>query len=139
MYNKPRFDSIRTEVLRDQTSTLQHPDDGLPNKSLHGIQIPSGIHQRDQYVSPQASLRRTNIEQNVTTNSVDSLNIYSYFDLEGTKDAAGITMSRMVQQALQRIQIPFFDGSPSIWVEFIVKFRYLVHQQKHLTNIQRIT
>ena len=48
-------------------------------------------------------------------------------------------MSWMVQQALQRIQIPFFDGSPSILVEFIVKFRDLVHQQKYLTNIQRMT
>ena len=67
------------------------------------------------------------------------LNIYSDFDLEGTKDAAGITMSWMVQQALPRIQIAFFDGSPSIWVEFIVKFRDLVHQQKYLTNIQRMT
>ena len=45
----------------------------------------------------------------------------------------------MVQQALPRIQIPFFDGYPSIWVEFIVKFQDLLHQQKYLTNIQRIT
>ena len=72
MYNKPRFEPTRTEVLRDQTSSLQHPNDGLPSISLRGIQVPSGIHQRDHYAAPQASLRITDIEQNVTTNSVDS-------------------------------------------------------------------
>ena len=72
MYNKPRFEPTRTEVSRDQTSSLQHPNDGPPSNSLRGILVPSGIHQRDQYASPQASLRGTNIEQNVITNSVNS-------------------------------------------------------------------
>ena len=47
------------------------------------------------------------------------------------------TMSWLIQQSLPRFEIPYFDGSPTQWVEFIIKFRDLVHQQTYLSFTQR--
>ena len=44
-----------------------------------------------------------------------------------------------MQQNLPRIQIPVFDGSPTKCLEFVVKFKDLVHDLQFLTNIQRMT
>ena len=55
--------------------------------------------------------------------------------------AAAITpdvqMAWLVQQSLPRNQIPTFDGSPSKWVDFITKFRDIVHNQQYLNDRQR--
>ncbi|XP_066913979.1 uncharacterized protein [Clytia hemisphaerica] len=42
-----------------------------------------------------------------------------------------------VQQGLPRIRIPWFDGTPSSYVEFITSFRDLVHNQGYLTTLQK--
>ena len=42
-----------------------------------------------------------------------------------------------VQQGLPRIKIPWFDGSPTHYVEFITSFRDLVHNQGYLSTLQR--
>ena len=44
-----------------------------------------------------------------------------------------------MQQNLPRILIPVFDGSPTKWLEFAIKFKYLVHDLQFLTNTQRMT
>ena len=42
-----------------------------------------------------------------------------------------------VQQGLPRIRIPWFDGTPSNYVDFITSFRDLVHNQDYLSTLQR--
>ena len=44
----------------------------------------------------------------------------------------------MVQQHLPKVELPTFDGSPGDWVDFIIKFRDLVHLQEYLNDGQRI-
>ena len=51
--------------------------------------------------------------------------------------APDVTMAWLVQQSLPRATIPTFDGSPLLWVEFITKFRDLVHMQRYLNDTQR--
>ena len=48
-----------------------------------------------------------------------------------------VTMAWLVQQTLPRIQIPEFDGSPLLWVEFVTKFRDMVHNPVYLNDCQR--
>ena len=47
-------------------------------------------------------------------------------------------MTWMVQQYLPKVELPTFDGSPGDWVDFIIKFRDLVHLQEYLNDGQRI-
>ena len=46
-------------------------------------------------------------------------------------------MASLIQQQLPKVEIPTFDGSPLSWVEFIVKFRDVVHDQPYLNDKQR--
>ena len=48
-------------------------------------------------------------------------------------------MTWLLQQNLPRIQVPVFDGSPTKWLEFVMKFKNLVQDLQFLTNIQRMT
>ena len=43
-----------------------------------------------------------------------------------------ISMTWFIQQSLPRIQVPKFDGNPIKWVDFIVKFKELVHDRAYL-------
>ena len=52
----------------------------------------------------------------------------------GTPD---ISMAWMIQQTLPKVKIPQFDGDPCQWVEFITKFREVVHEQVYLNDFQR--
>ena len=49
-----------------------------------------------------------------------------------------VMMAWMVQQHLPKAELPTFDGAPGDWVDFITKFRDLVHQQEYLNDGQRI-
>ena len=46
-------------------------------------------------------------------------------------------ISYLVAQNLPKMTLPTFDGSPLLWVEFIMKFRDVVHNQEYLTDVQR--
>ena len=46
-------------------------------------------------------------------------------------------MSWMVQQYLPKIELPVFDGAPLDWVDFVIKFRDIVHRQPYLADSQR--
>ena len=46
-------------------------------------------------------------------------------------------MGWMIQAYLPKIELPIFDGTPLKWVNFIVKFREVVHKQEYLHNSQR--
>ena len=48
-----------------------------------------------------------------------------------------VTLAYLVQQNLPRTQLPVFDGSPTKWVNFITKFRDVVHLQQYLNDTQR--
>ena len=45
------------------------------------------------------------------------------------------TMTWLIQESLPRFE--YFDGSPTQWVDVIIKFRDLVHQQTYLSFTQR--
>ena len=47
-------------------------------------------------------------------------------------------MAWIAQQSLPRSKIPHFDGSPLTWVEFVVRFKDLVHDQTYLTDTQKM-
>ena len=49
-----------------------------------------------------------------------------------------VLLKYFVQQQLLKVTLPKFSGKPEEWVEFIVKFRDIVHKQAHLTDFQRI-
>ena len=46
-------------------------------------------------------------------------------------------MAWLVQQKLPQAQLPIFDGAPLKWVEFITKFKDVVHDQDYLNDTQR--
>ena len=48
-------------------------------------------------------------------------------------------MSFFVQQSLPRMEIPEFDGSASLYIEFMTKIKDLVHDQPFLSDVQRST
>ena len=51
--------------------------------------------------------------------------------------SAGALLAYLAQQHLPKPQLPYFDGSPLQWVEFIVKFRDMVHRQLYLSDVQK--
>ena len=48
-----------------------------------------------------------------------------------------IPMMWLVQQGLPRMELPKFDGNPMKWVEFVIKFKELVHDQAYLKVNQK--
>ena len=83
-------------------------------------------------------------DENVTLmNEVDSwIDMLDVFDttvktetqpLQNTE----ISMAWLLQQSLPRMQVPIFDGNPLQWVEFITKYKEIVHDQAYLTNNQK--
>ena len=45
-------------------------------------------------------------------------------------------MGWLVQQYLPQVQLPHFNGAAADWVDFIVKFRDIVHNQMYLADSQ---
>ena len=52
-------------------------------------------------------------------------------------DENNIAMGFFIQQSLPRMDVPVFDGSPFMWVEFITKFRDLIHDQPYLNVLRK--
>ena len=50
-----------------------------------------------------------------------------------------IAMGFFIQQSLPRLTIPVFDGSPLVWLEFVSRFKDLVHDQPYLTVLRKST
>ena len=61
----------------------------------------------------------------------------TYTSSDEWRNLSDVTMAYLVQQNLPRTEIPAFDGAPTKWVNFITKFRDVVHNQKFLTDTQR--
>ena len=49
-----------------------------------------------------------------------------------------MTMMWFIQQSLPKIELKPFSGTPIDWIEFIVKFKELIHDQIYLRNDQRM-
>ena len=49
-----------------------------------------------------------------------------------------IWMAWLFQQSLPRMQVPIFDENPLEWVEFITKYKEIVHDQAYLINNQKL-
>ena len=45
-----------------------------------------------------------------------------------------ISLTWMLQQYLLRIKTVIFDGFPLLWVEFIIKFKGIVHNKSFVWN-----
>ena len=70
---------------------------------------------------------------------IDQLSVH---DRERTVQSTSmdhLSMTWLLQMNLPRIQVPVYDGSPTKWLEFVVKFKDLVHDLQFLTNTQRMT
>ena len=65
-------------------------------------------------------------------------NIRSNNWMQGGGVSTGAMMSWMVQQHLPQVELPTFGGSPGDWVNFITKFRDVVHAQEYLNDSQRM-
>ena len=55
---------------------------------------------------------------------------------EASQSNQEITLTCMLQQNLPQIKRPKFDGSPLLWVEFVIKFKDIVHNKSFLSNQQ---
>ena len=53
-----------------------------------------------------------------------------------TTATSDIPMMRLVQQSLPKMEVPKNNGNPMKWVEFVIKFKELVHDQVYLTVSQ---
>lgn len=66
----------------------------------------------------------------------------SYESYESSRETSQsnqeIILTWMLQQNFPRITIPIFDGSPLLWVEFIIKFKDIVHNKSFLCNQQKV-
>ena len=47
-------------------------------------------------------------------------------------------MTWLLKQNLSRIEIPTFNGSPSKWVEFLIKFKKILVNSVYLSNSQKL-
>ena len=70
---------------------------------------------------------------------IDSLDVYEKERAMEAKSMDKLSISWLMQQNLPRIQIPIFDGSPTKWLEFVVKFKDLVHDLQFISNTQKMT
>ena len=57
------------------------------------------------------------------------------FQMQGV--GPSVLMASLVQQFLPQLEIPKFSGEAIHWVEFIVSFRDIVHNQPYLNDKQR--
>ena len=93
---------------------------------------------------PGSPEKRFNQSVSITKNFVDSwideLNRETVNNgNEHRTQNQNIQLSWLMQQSLPRIKIPLFDGSPLYWVEFIIKFKDIVHSRSFLSDPQKLT
>ncbi len=97
-----------------------------------------------QFPSPKPRLNTGYVSSSNQDNSVDSwidaLDPGRVSDDRNWSQAGigpNVMMSWLVHQYLPKVQLPMFDGSAAEWVEFIIKFRDIVHNQQYLNDVQR--
>ena len=58
---------------------------------------------------------------------IDQLSVHDRGRTVQSTSMNHLSMTWLLQQNFPRIQVPVFDGSPTKWLEFVVKFKDLVH------------
>ena len=116
----------------------------MPHSGVYSSIPPTTNVVHSCYVQPAAGVIGTPVNVANSINEVDSW--IDQLDVTVTPRTHGhvvppitpdVTMAWLVQQSLPRAQIPSFDGSPTNWVEFVTKFRDIVHKQQYLNDEQR--
>ena len=69
---------------------------------------------------------------------IDELDPCETSNLNTIVTSQDLTMAWLLQQNLPCIQILLFNGSPFTWVEFVTKFKDIVHDQSYLNNSQKL-
>ena len=69
---------------------------------------------------------------------IDKLDPCETSNLNTIVASQDLTMAWLMQQNLPSIQKPLFNGSPFTWVEFVTKFKDIVHDQSYLNNSQKL-
>ena len=89
--------------------------------------------------SSSSSSRHTRVHNDVDSwiDFLDVNRIQQPMSVANGGVTSNVLMASLMQQYLPKVEIPVFDGSPLMWVEFIVKFRDVVHNQPHLNDKQR--
>ena len=97
------------------------------------IHINSYYHKEDPIKYEIESVRNKSIDS-----WIDELNPYETELIDKNTTNQDITMAWLLQQNLPRIEIPIFNGSPLKWVEFVIKFKEIVHNHVYLSNTQKL-
>ena len=69
---------------------------------------------------------------------IDELRPYETQNLSRNATNQDITMAWILQQNLPRMEIPTFNRSPLQWVEFVIKFKEIMHNHVYLNNSQKL-
>ena len=67
---------------------------------------------------------------------IDELSPYETQILSRNTTNQDITMAWLLQQNVPHIEMPTFNGSPIKWVEFVIKFKEIVHNHVYLNNTE---
>ena len=131
---------IQRESLANVSQTTHV---NMPRTSLHY----GTAQNRDRITGNTTSIRFPRWQTYVNNNDLSANVIDAWIDaLDENYEPAGragtiqadIAMSAMIaQQSLPRIEIPKFDGNADKWVEFISKFRDIVHKEAYLNGIRK--
>ena len=73
---------------------------------------------------------------------IDLLPLEEYIFVQSlSQDPATSDLTRrwMVSQCLPQLTLPTFDGSAIKWVEFVIQFKSMVHDQPYLSSAQRMS
>ena len=114
----------RISVRSHGSSHSSHESDSVPERTHGGHKLtrsPLIRNEVDSWID-ELDVSKSNTSLNWTKGGVDPNSM----------------MTWMVQQHLPKAELPTFDGSAGDWVDFITKFRDLVHLQDYLNDGQRI-
>ena len=100
--------------------------------------------QNSQQPSPQ---RQQQLHQPpnqwINVNPVDHwIDVLTVNDIDAQPDPNvenEIAMGFFIQQSFPRLTIPVSDGSPLVWLEFVSRFKDLIHDQPYLTVLRKST
>ena len=145
----------QARIGRDSGGLISQPDPvnrGLRAPSViegneYGFtaDLPASPDRKNQESSRSVISHSSESNLGVHRNEVDSwiddldINRSSYNPLDASSGgiSAGVLMASLLQQSLPKVEIPPFNGAALNWVEFVVKFRDVVHDLPYLTDKQR--
>ena len=134
------------DIWKNPVATIPAYDYKDRDYKLH---YPREFHEVNEFCSPQQHLLSQAVKQSPTMLPVpqrcepvdawiDELTPYETSNHNTVTTNQDITMAWLLQQNLPCIQIPLFNGSPFTWVEFVIKFKDIVHDQTYLNNTQKL-